>query len=131
MTYIKKNDKVSYDTRDEGDDFLGALIADINKILADMRNAIDNHKYIPVFRKKNLDTLAILGITWSDALEEIYSLTSSDYDSGPEIDRDRPLSDSLWVFKKNVYGSLIYIKFKIEYQENGDIKILSFHIDNI
>jgi len=110
---------------------LAALIADINKILTDMRNAIDNHKYIPVFRKKNLDTLAILGITWSDALEEIYSLTSSDYDSGPEIDRDRPLSDSLWVFKKNVYGSLIYIKFKIEYQENGDIKILSFHIDNI
>ena len=110
---------------------MAALITDIIKILTDMRNAIDNHKYNPVKRKKNLDTLAILGITWSDAIEEIYSLTSSDYDSGPEIDRNRPLGDSLWVFKKNVYGNLIYIKFKVEYQENGDVKVLSFHIDNI
>lgn len=104
---------------------------DIDKILFDMRNAIDNRKFIPVPRKKNLDTLAQLGITWSDALNEIYSLSRIDYVSGPDIDRAMPSSDLLWIFKKTVDGNLIYIKFKMMYQENGDVKIISFHIDNI
>ena len=90
-----------------------------------------NRKYIPINRKKNLDTLAQLGILWSDAITEIYKLTSADYNSGPEIDRDRPSSDNFWIFKKHIYGDAIYIKIKVEYQENGDVRIVSFHIDNI
>ncbi len=104
---------------------------EIDQILVDMRSAIVSKKYIPVPRRKNIETIARLGITWSDALNEIYSLSRTDYISGPEIDKDRPSSDMLWIFKKNVYGNLIYIKFKMEYQENGDVKIISFHFDNI
>lgn len=110
---------------------MAAPMKEIEKILADMRYAIDNHKYRLVERKKNMDTLARLGIMMSDAVEEIYGLTPSDYYSGPMIDRDRPLSDRLWVFKKGISGSIIYIKFKVQYQENGNGLILSFHIDNI
>lgn len=110
---------------------LTASTVDIDKVLADMRIAIDKNKFIPVNRKKNLDTLAQLGILWSDAKREIYELTSTDYFTGPEVDRDKPLSDYLWVFKKHVFGDVIYIKFKVEYQENGEVKVLSFHIDDI
>lgn len=110
---------------------LTASTEDIEKVLSDMRNAIDKNKFIPVNRKKNLDTLAQLGILWGDAKREIYSLTCTDYFTGPEVDRDKPSSDNLWVFKKHVIGDVIYIKLKIEYQENGEVKVLSFHIDDI
>ena len=78
-----------------------------------------------------MDTLAQLGITWQHAFNEMYELTSSDYHAGPEQDRDFPDSDSLWVFKKVVNGQIIYIKFKVMYQQNGETKIVSFHIDGV
>ena len=110
---------------------MAAPMKEIEKILADMRHAINNRNYTLVPRKKNLETLARLGILMCDAVEEIYGLTPSDYDSGPKNDRDRPGSDCLWVFKKSISGTIIYIKFKVKYQENGDVMILSFHIDHI
>ncbi len=103
----------------------------IEKVLTDMRSAISRKKYTAIDRKKNLDTLAQLGITWHDAISEICSLSILDYYLGPEVDRDVPNSDSLWVFKKNIYGHLVYIKFKVEYKQNGEVKIISFHLDNI
>lgn len=108
-----------------------ASLADIEKVLADMRNAIDSKQYTLINRKKNMDTLARLGITWHDAVAGIYTLTSADYYSGPEVDYDFALSDYLWVFKQYVFRYPIYIKFKVEYQKYGGIKILSFHIDNM
>lgn len=46
----------------------------VQKILSDMRYAIDNKKFYPINRRKNLDTLAHLGISWDAAKEEIYDL---------------------------------------------------------
>jgi hypothetical protein len=103
----------------------------IEKVLSDMRTAIKCKKCIPINRKKNMDTLAQLGITWKDAFIEIYSLSQNDYFSGPSVDRDYPNSDLLWVFKKYIDGHNIYIKTKVEYQQNGEVKIISFHIDYI
>ena len=59
------------------------------------------------------------------------TLSSSDFISGPEIDRNYPNSDCLWIFKKNINGDIIYIKFKIEYQQKAQMKIISFHLDGI
>ena len=101
----------------------------INKVLSDMRTAIDQAKFLPVCRKKNMQTLASLGLTWVDARSEIYSLQVADYFKGPEIDRDYPTTDKFWIFKKNVLGKVIYIKFKILYQSTGQVKLVSFHID--
>ena len=103
----------------------------IIKVLNDMRIAISNGKFIPVSRRKNMMTLASLGITWKDAKEEIYDLAVSDYIDGPIVDRDYPSTDRLWIFKKSVLGQIIYIKFKVLYQEDGSVKIISFHIDEV
>ena len=101
----------------------------IERILKDLRNGINNRRFTLIPRRKNLRTLARLGITWADARDEIRSLQASDYVSGPSPDYDFPGSDDLWVFKKQVLGQTIYIKFKIEYQNNNDVKAISFHID--
>ena len=73
---------------------------EVEHILSDMRKAISDGKFLPVNRKKNLDTLTQLGLTWPDAKDEIYHLEFRHYHSGPETDRDDPLSDQLWIFKK-------------------------------
>ncbi len=104
--------------------------AAIQKILADMRTAIDSNKFQLVPRKKNMDTLAKLGLTWKDAKDEIYTLTENEYRRGPMLDRDEPSSDHFWEFKKRIDGDIIYIKFKVLYQEDGRVKLVSFHIDD-
>lgn len=103
---------------------------DIAKVLEDMRTAIDSGKFQPISRVKNMNTLTQLGITWDDAKAELYELTAADYYQGPEIDRDYPKADLLWVFKKNIGGQIIYIKFKILYLDDGSVKLISFHIDH-
>ena len=119
---------VSYDTIIAGGDLsLGSLAT--QKALADMRVAIDSNRFQPVCRKKNNDTLAKLGLTWADAKDAIYTLTEKEYRRGPFLDRDDPTSDHFWEFKKRVDGEVIYIKFKILYQEDGRVKLVSFHID--
>ena len=106
-----------------------ASSAEIQKALADMRTAIDSGKFQPINRTKNKDTLAALGLTWKDAKEEIYSLSERHYRRGPMEDRDDPETDFFWEFKKNVDGNVIYIKFKVMYQEDGRVKVVSFHLD--
>lgn len=103
--------------------------ADIENILTDMRTAIDEGKFQPIPRGKNMNTLAQLGITWNDAKEEIYGLSASDYFQGPEVDRDFPSTDLFWMFKKSIDGQVIYIKFKVLYLEDGSVRLVSFHID--
>ena len=104
---------------------------DIEKIFGDMRLAIDTGKFQPICRRKNMNTLSILGISWEDEKSEIYELTAREYYQGPEVDRDFPNTDRFWMFKKNIGGQVIYIKFKILYLENGAVKLVSFHIDNM
>lgn len=101
----------------------------IEAFLTDVRASIDSGKFIPVPRSKNISTLTRIGITWDDAKDEIYALTANDYISGPEIDRNNPSSDFLWIFKKMVMGQLIYIKIKVLYQADQSVKAVSFHID--
>ena len=110
---------------------LNTSSAVINQTLTDMRFAISKKRCIPIHRKKNMDTLAILGITWQDVFDEMRALTRSDYIAGPEIDRNSPGSDYFWIFMKKLYGHNIYIKFKVEYKQNNEVKVVSFHIEDI
>ena len=96
-----------------------------------LRWAIDMGKFQTVSRRKNLQTLAMLGLTWEDAKAEIYTLTINDYFQGPSVDRNFPTSDRLWVFKKKIDGESIYIKFKVLYMEDGSVRVVSFHIDEL
>lgn len=102
---------------------------DVEKILGDMKNALMQNKICFIPRAKNMKTLAALGLLVSDVKDELMDLSYSDYISGPEVDRDQPSSDCLWIFKRRVNGQDIYIKFKVEYQIDGNVKVISFHFD--
>jgi hypothetical protein len=60
-------------------------------------------------RKKNLDTLALLGLDLADAKEHALGLVPEDYVSGPTPDDKRP-GDEVWVFGLRVEGQEIYVK---------------------
>ena len=104
---------------------------DIQKILTDMRLGMDSNRFQPINRSKNIRTLTNLGLTWEDAKEEIYKLGVNEYVSGPDADRDRPGTDDFWKFKKVISGFTIYIKFKVEYMNDGKVKVVSFHLDGL
>ena len=76
-----------------------------------------------------MHTLTMLGIGWNEVKREIYELTPSDYLQGPEIDRDYPETEPFWMFKKNVDGHIIYVKFKVLHDSDGGVKLVSFHLD--
>jgi len=60
-------------------------------------------------RKKNLDTLALLGLSLVDAKERVLGLVPEDYVSGPLPDDKRP-EDEIWVFGLKVEGQEVYVK---------------------
>lgn len=102
----------------------------IELTLANMRDAIKANRYNFIGRTKNKDTLARLGINYSQAVKEMEELTAKNYISGPDPDRDYPEREPLWKFKKQISGSIVYIKFKIRYDDAG-LVIISFHFDEI
>ena len=58
----------------------------------------------------------------------IGELKCSDYIKGPELDHSG--SGTVWIFKKEYDSKLIYIKLKIENQNNVEIlKCISLHED--
>ena len=78
-------------------------------------------------RRLNLDTLAWLGLTRRNQIDELIGLSVTDYCKGPEADKDKP--GDVWVFGKQIEQQDIYIKIKIAQTEQGKIaKCLSFHI---
>lgn len=101
----------------------------VEVVLADMKSALLQGKFYLVRRDKNIGTLSRLGLTLSDVCDTLSELAFANYVKGPETDRDDPASDKLWVFKQRVNEQTVYIKFKVEYQTNGQVKVISFHID--
>lgn len=94
-----------------------------------MRVSIDTKPFVPINRPKNMQTLSQLGITWRDAKNHIRNMTYADYISGPEADYDPNEPDPVWIFKVRIDGDVIYVKIKICYACNGEVKALSFHFD--
>ena len=78
-------------------------------------------------RRKNLASLAKLGLTKRNCKEEILSLSEADYCNGPKPDTDR--LGEIWEFGKLIEGKEVYIKLKIAQVGNEMIaKCLSFHV---
>ena len=103
--------------------------SDVEQFLNDMRAGINAGKATLIPRGKNLKTLARLGLLPKDVFQEAINLSFANYICGPEIDNDFPQTDKLWIFKTMIDSSCIYIKVKVEYQDNGKVKFLSFHFD--
>ena len=58
--------------------------------------------------------------------DEILSLSTTDYCSGPKPDKDMP--GEIWEFGKRIGGKGVYIKLKIAQVGNNKIaKCISFH----
>jgi hypothetical protein len=74
-------------------------------------------------RKRNLDSLANLGLSIEDAEEIILGLTEEEYVTGPEKDLDGS-SGEIWVFGSSYGGRRLYIKVKLD---NIRSKCISFH----
>jgi hypothetical protein len=79
-----------------------------------------------VNRKEHMNALIELGITEQNRKEEILSLSSENYCSGPEPDRDQ--TGEVWKFGKEINGHEVHIKLKIADIGNEKIaKCISFH----
>lgn len=103
--------------------------ADINIFLERAKWLVSQGDYDFVPRRKNMQALALHGLTVLDAKEEILGLSAGDYYKGPKQDFDRP--GEIWEFKKTVEGVPFYIKMKIT-EEGGKmtLKCLGFHEDD-
>lgn len=77
--------------------------------------------FIP--RRANLNALAHLGMTISDAENAMLGLSAQDYISGPTQDYDGSAGE-IWVFGTIIHHANIYIKVKLE---TGRAACLSFH----
>jgi hypothetical protein len=80
-----------------------------------------------VDRRKNMQSLAQLGLTKRNCIALILGLSVEDYCDGPKPDKGRP--GEIWEFGQVIEGKEVYIKLKIA--QVGRVmlaKCLSFHI---
>lgn len=81
-------------------------------------------------KKKNKDTLNLLGYNIAVMLQEIIELTEGDLHEGPVPDDNINYPGNVWIFKKNISGYPIYIKLKFKLIEGVKLLlIMSFHLD--
>ncbi len=77
-------------------------------------------------RKKNIDSLARLGITPDGYITYLNSLTYKNYLSGPSDDRGTQEKKCIWEFGTTIHDSDVYIKIKHSKEDN--ILVISFHV---
>lgn len=102
---------------------------DIDLFLDFVRTAIvSGNRCFSSHRKKNINTLAKLGILPKDAYDYVIKLTPDEYISGPEQNHD-PKGSPVWKFKKVIKGILIYIKIELRTKTDNSVSVISFHED--
>ena len=103
---------------------------DIRDFLVEFKGIMAKGRGLDIVnRRENIDTLAKMGLTMKNLIEEIMTLSVENYCQGPEPDRDRP--GDIWVFGKKLGAEEIYIKLKIAQVGKEKIaKCLSFHAAN-
>lgn len=82
-------------------------------------------RFVFLGRRKNLDTLALLGITRTHAEFLVMGLTPEDYVQGPDADRNYP-DYEMWVFGLRVSGREVYVKLQVILDPAGCVCV-SFH----
>jgi len=107
-----------------------ATTDEILEFLEKAKYLLNNGKFDFVPRRKNLVSLAQLGITIIDAKNEIFDISLGDYYKGPKDDFDRSRPGKIWEFKRRINGMPIYIKLKITNETGEEIlKCMGFHED--
>lgn len=91
--------------------------------------ALSQCKYnILEFRQSYFDTVAQLGITEQDVINDIDSLTEQE-NWITERDNNRSFPGFVWICKKHLHGETIYIKLKFP-PKSDELLIMSYHIDH-
>jgi hypothetical protein len=98
----------------------------IKQFLKKLKTAVSQKHLILIGRKENLETLSKLGLTLKNALDIIYTLTITDYESGPDRD-DKGRPGDIWKFTKRLGAKNIYIKLRDLKDNFGKIICISFH----
>ena len=101
-------------------------IEEVNQFLESAKSLIKQGKFDLIPRKKNIDGLALLGLTLRLAKLELLELSYRHYDRGPIPDRDRQ-GEMFWEFIKDIDSQQAYIKIKID---RRGCACISFHPSN-
>lgn len=102
----------------------------INKMLVDKNAALKSHNYIILDRTKYRKTVAEIGITKKDVLDDIEKLDINDtWECKEDDNMDFP--GEVWITKKILYGKNIYIKIKIKEDVDNMLLVMSYHFDGM
>jgi len=105
------------------------IVTEIDRFLQQVQAAIESgNKQILDRRYKYISTLAQLGITNEDVWDDIYNLSSKDIWIKDNDDNSQ-FPGIVWITKKVLHGELIYIKLKIKNSPQGQLLVMSYHID--
>jgi hypothetical protein len=105
---------------------LNRLKEQIREFLLEFKDIAVNRRIDIVNRLENMNSMAELGLTKRNCIDEILTLSVEDYCTGPDADKDRP--GEVWIFGKRIGSADVYIKLKIAVVENIKIaKCISFH----
>ena len=104
---------------------------ELDIFLQQVRAAVEIGNYqILDRRSKYLQTLSAVGIIESDVLDDISNLNRND-GLRKEEDQNPAFPGYVWITKKFLHGEMIYIKLKIKTQPQGQLLVMSYHIDNM
>lgn len=100
---------------------------DVAEFLKHAKALIADGSVVVVRRRINLQDIAEIGLTIGGCKQELLSLSTEHYSSGPEPDHDFP--GDVWVFGKDILDHEVYIKLKIDSTERArQLTCISFHI---
>lgn len=108
-----------------------ATIAEINSFLAQVRAALTSHNYhILDKRWKYTSTMAQLGLIEQDVIDDLLNLSvNENWITEPDVNPVYP--GDIWKCKKNLHNQCIYIKLKIQSSPQGQLLVMSYHIDGM
>lgn len=101
----------------------------LQEVLKEMR---DIREIDIVHTQKNISTRYKLGLTIEDYEDIIRSIVLTDYYNGPCPDHNPTKGGYVWIFKKQYFTNVLYVKIKIIEKQEGkkQIKCISCHIDH-
>jgi hypothetical protein len=97
-----------------------------NIFLKKIKETVGSRSFSYYPRTESDATLLSLGMTQREVAEVVLGLSTEDYCSGPDPDRDRP--GEIYVFGKTINEKQVYIKLKV-FEVNGVLygKCFGFH----
>ena len=108
-----------------------ATAADISVFLTQVKSSLSSNNYkILDQRWKYRSTLSQLGIVDQDVIDDIRNLSCNE-NWIQEPDDNPSFPGDVWMCKKQLHGTCIYIKLKIQSSSIGLLLIMSYHIDGM